>query len=54
MVRHCPNVFLPYAPEYVEKNLRERHMALFILGHVGWMGNGDEWGLNFTHSSESE
>ena len=21
-------------------------------GHVGWLGNGDEWGLDFTHSSE--
>ena len=26
----CPNVLLPYAPEYVEKPLRDRHMALFV------------------------
>ncbi len=25
----CPNVWLPYAPEYVEKPLRERHLALY-------------------------
>ncbi len=28
-VDQCPNVWLPYAPEYVEKPLRERHVALF-------------------------
>ncbi len=25
-----------------------------IKGHVGWIRNGDEWGLNFIHSSEWE
>ena len=25
---------------------------MILAGHGGWMGNGDEWGSNFTHSSE--
>ncbi len=27
----CPIVWLPYAPEYVDKYLLERHVALFCI-----------------------